>query len=236
MLVDLEDHGAGGLVNGVPCVVGNAQAAVTGFVRRRNRHKGHIHTDHAAAVQRGQRAQNGGHKADKAAALQLALIVTDMPAVIVESGLLGVTFHNLDARADHQTAADLDIVQLFFSGGKGTVQKIGKACAEAVIHPIAALHGHNGLFGGYKFLFQFTQHSFAPLIKIRIPPIKATVCVWGLSCFSRRCPKPPWTGRAYRSRGTHRSGAPVQRACSGCSDRLPLSSSARRQDRRTTWF
>ena len=48
-------------------------------------------------------------------------------------------------------------------------------------------------------------------------------------------PSRPWSWRACRSRGTHRSGAPAQRACSGWTDRLLPSSSFRRQGRRTTW-
>ena len=48
-------------------------------------------------------------------------------------------------------------------------------------------------------------------------------------------PSRPWSWRACRSRGIHRSGAPAQRACNGWTDRLLPSSSFRRQGRRTTW-
>ena len=130
-------------------IVGNAQAAVAVLIRPGNGHKRHIAADVAIPIQIGQRTQNGGHELHQAARLELALVITDMPAVIGEALLLGVTLHYLNAGADHQTAANLHILHFSLAGGQSLIQQLREARTEAVIHPIAGLNGARGHFRCY---------------------------------------------------------------------------------------
>ena len=83
--------------------------------------------------------------------MQLALIVADVPAIIGEALLLGVALDDLDARADHEAAADLDILDLSLARRERLVQQLGEARAEAIVHPVAGAHGLHGLRSGDKF-------------------------------------------------------------------------------------
>ena len=151
MLIDLKDHRARMLKNRAPGVVGDAQAAVALRIRPGDGNKGHVHPD-VVPVQLRQGTQHHGQKTDQAAALKLALIVADVPAVIGKGGLLGIALHHLDAGTDHQAAADLDIRQLFFSGGKGPVHQLRESCAKAVVDPVAGAHSLGGHLGSDKFI------------------------------------------------------------------------------------
>ena len=117
------------------------------------------------AVEVRQRAQHDGHEFHKAILLELALIIADVPAVIAETLLLGVCFDDLDARADHKTAADLDVLHFTLARGEGLVQKLGKTRTEAVVHPVAGLHSLDGLLRRNKFSL-IVVHKNSPLVRI----------------------------------------------------------------------
>ena len=148
-LIDLKDHRAGVLKNGAPGIVGDAQSAVPLPVRPGDGHKGHIHPD-MAAVQLRQGPEHHGQELHQPPALQLALIVPDVPAVIGEGGLLRVALHHLDPGPDHQSAADLHVLQLLLPGGKGPVHQLREARAKAVVHPVAGADRLGGRLRGHK--------------------------------------------------------------------------------------
>ena len=157
LFVDLEDHGAGVFKNRAPGVVGDAQTAVALVIGGGHGDKGHIHLD-MMAVQVGQRAQDHGHELHQTAALQLALVVADVPAVVVEAGLLRVALHHFDARTDHKTAADLHIGHLALACGQRLVQQLGIAAAKAVVDPVTGLHGLDRLLGRDIFALKLVDH------------------------------------------------------------------------------
>ena len=90
LLVDFKNHGAGALKDGAPGIVGDTQAAVPLSVRPGHRYEGHVAADVPVPVQIGQGPQHGGHKLYQPPALELALIVPDVPAVICKGLLLQV--------------------------------------------------------------------------------------------------------------------------------------------------
>ena len=121
VLVDLEDHGAGALKDRAPGIVRNAEAAVAVLIRLGDGNERHVTADVLVAVKIRQRAKHDGHEFHKAVFLELALIVADVPAVIAEALLLGVRLDDLDARADHKAAADLDVLHFTLARGEGLV-------------------------------------------------------------------------------------------------------------------
>ena len=146
VLIDLEDDRAGTLKNRAPGVIRNAKAAVTVLIRPRDGDKGHAAADVLIAVEIRQRAQHDGQELHQPARLQLALIVADVPAIVGKALLLGVALDDLDARADDKPAAHLDVPDLSLARGERVVEQLGKAHAEAVVHPVAAPHRlHGGL-------------------------------------------------------------------------------------------
>ena len=149
-LIDLKDHRAGILKNGAPGIVGDAQAAVPLPVWPGDRHKGHVHPD-IAAVQLRQGPEHHRQEFHQPPALQLAFIVADVPAVIGEGGLLRVALHHLDPGPDHQSAADLHILQLLLPGGKRPVHQLREARAKTVVHPIAGMDRLGGRLRSHKF-------------------------------------------------------------------------------------
>ena len=94
-LVDLKDHRAGGLEDGTPGVVGDAQAAVALVIRQRDGDKCRVAADVPVPVEAGQGAQDHGQELDQATGLQLPLVIPQVPAVIVEGDLLRVALHHL---------------------------------------------------------------------------------------------------------------------------------------------
>ena len=165
VLVDLEDHGAGALKDRAPGIVRNAEATVAVLIRLGDWNKRHIAADVLVAVEVRQRAQHDGHEFHKAILLELALIIADVPAVIAETLLLGVCFDDLDARADHKTAADLDVLHFTLARGEGLVQKLGKTRTEAVVHPVTGLHSLDSLLRRNKFSL-IVVHKNSPLVRI----------------------------------------------------------------------
>ena len=115
-------------------------------------------------VQPGQGTEHHGQKAHQAPALELALIIPQMPAVIGERLLLRVLFHYLDAGADSQPAPDLYIGQLLFPLGQGPVHQLREAGPKAVIHPVAGTHRQPGCLLGADPLFLVLQnlHGILP--------------------------------------------------------------------------
>ena len=166
VLVDLEDHGAGALKDRAPGIVRNAEAAVAVLIRLGDGNECHIAADVLVAIEVRQRAQHDGHEFHKAILLELALIIADVPAVIAETLLLGVCFDNLDARADHKTAADLDVLHFTLARGEGLVQKLGKTRTEAVVHPVAGLHSLDSLLRRNKFSLIVVHKKQSPLVRI----------------------------------------------------------------------
>ena len=165
VLVDLEDHGAGALKDRAPGIVRNTEAAVAVLIRLGDWNECHIAADVLVAVEVRQRAQHDGHEFHKAILLELALVVADVPAVIAETLLLGVCFDDLDARADHKTAADLDVLHFSLTRSERAVEQFGKARAEAVVHPVAGLHSLNSLLRRNKFSL-IVVHKNSPLVRI----------------------------------------------------------------------
>ena len=166
VLVDLEDHGAGALKDRAPGIVRNAEAAVAVLVGLGDGNECHIAADVLVAIEVRQRAQHDGHEFHKAILLELALIIADVPAVIAETLLLGVCFDNLDARADHKTVADLDVLHFTLARGEGLVQKLGKTRTEAVVHPVAGLHSLDSLLRRNKFSLIVVHKKQSPLVRI----------------------------------------------------------------------
>ena len=137
LLVDLKDHGACALKDGPPGVVGDAQSAVPLVVRGRDRHEGHIAADMLVPVQIGQGTEHGGQEFHQPPALEFALIVPDVPAVVREGLLFRVLLYHLDSGADHQTASDLHILYGPFPLGQRPVQQLREPRPEAVVHPVS---------------------------------------------------------------------------------------------------
>ena len=158
-LVDLKDHRAGGLEDGTPGVVGDAQAAVALVIRQRDGDKCRVAADVPVPVEAGQGAQDHGQELDQATGLQLPLVIPQVPAVIVEGDLLRVALHHLDPGADDQSAADLHVCQPAFPGGQRPVHQLRISAAEAVVYPVTGadrpLRGH------------LRCHKFAP-VKLHI--------------------------------------------------------------------
>ena len=165
VLVDLEDHGAGALKDRAPGIVRNAEAAVAVLIRLGDGNERHVTADVLVAVEVRQRAKHDGHEFHKAVFLELALIVADVPAVIAEALLLGVRLDDLDARADHKAAANLDVLHFALARGKRLVQKLGKTRTEAVVHPVAGLHSLDSLLRRNKFSL-IVVHKNSPLVRI----------------------------------------------------------------------
>ena len=165
VLVDLEDHGAGALKDRAPGIVRNTEAAVAVLVGLGNGNECHVAADMLVAVEIRQRAQHDRHEFHEPARLELPLIVADVPAIVGEALLLGVCFDNLNARADHKTAADLDVLHFTLARGEGLVQKLGEARAEAVVHPVAGLHSLDSLLRRNKFSL-IVVHKNSPLVRI----------------------------------------------------------------------
>ena len=151
MLVDLKNDRAGAFKDGAPGVAGDAESAATLRIRLGDRNKCHIAADVLIAVEIGQRAQHDRQEFYQTAGLELALIVADVPAVVREALLLGIALDDLDARADHKSAADLDILDFSLACGERLVQQLRKARAEAVVHPVAGLYGLRRLLRTHKF-------------------------------------------------------------------------------------
>ena len=72
---------------------------------------------------------------------------------------------DLDAWADHKTAADLDVLHFILARGEGLVQKLGKTRTEAVVHPVAGLHSLDSLLRRNKFSL-IVVHKNSPLVRI----------------------------------------------------------------------
>ena len=160
MLIDLKNDRAGALKDGAPRVVRDAESAVALRVRLRNGDEGHIAADVLVAVKAGQRAQHDRQEFHQPARLELALIVADVPAVVGEALLLGVAFDDLDARADHKPAADLDVLDFSLARRERLVQQLREARAEAVVHPVAGAHCLDGfLWSGKLGCFHFQSPS-----------------------------------------------------------------------------
>ena len=162
MLVDLKDHRAGRLKDGAPSIVGDAQAAVALLIRLGYRHKGHIDPD-VVAIKLGQVAQNHGHEGTQSPALELPLVVSNVPAIIVEGLLLRVLLYYLDAGTDHQSTPDLHVGELVSPLRQGPVHQFGESAPKAVVYPVAATHRQTGrLLGRHKFTFIVRKHGFPP--------------------------------------------------------------------------
>ena len=167
LLVDLKNYGAGALGDGPPGIVRDAQAAVPLSVRPGHRYEGHVAADVPVPVQIGQGTQHGGHEPHQPPALELALIVPDVPAVVCKGLLLRVLLHHLDPGADHQAAPDLHVPYGPFPPGQRPVQQLREAGAEAVVYPVAGLDRLNRLFGRDKFDCLLVNHySFPPFQKL----------------------------------------------------------------------
>ena len=138
VLVDLKDDSPGILKDDAPGEVRDTEAAIAVRVRLGDGDARNVHAD-VAAVELGHQAQRDGHEAHESAGLELALIVADVPAIIVEGLLFGIALHDLDARADDEAAADLDVLDLALALSERLIHQLGKARAEAVIHPVAGL-------------------------------------------------------------------------------------------------
>ncbi len=153
MLVDFKDYRPGVFKDGSPGVVGNTQTAKALVIWPGNGNKRRIHPD-MTAVKLRKLAQNHRHKAAQATALELALVVSDVPTVIGEGGLLGILLNHLNAGANHQTAPDFHIPQFALPCRQRAVHQLGKACAESIVHPVSRLHRPGGSpLGAYKFMF-----------------------------------------------------------------------------------
>ncbi|SCH87278.1 Uncharacterised protein [uncultured Clostridium sp.] len=160
-LIDLKDHRTRVFKNRPPGIVGNSQAAVAVPIRFGHRDEGHIDPD-IAPVELRQGPEHHRQKLHQPSALQLPLIVPDMPAVVGERGLLRVALHHLDPGPDHQAAPDLDVFQLLFSRRKRPVHQFGKARAKAVIYPVAGSNRFCRHFGSNKFTHIVLYHLFSP--------------------------------------------------------------------------
>ena len=162
MLIDLKNHRAGRLKDGTPGVVGDTQSAIALLIGLGHRHKGHVYPN-VMAVKLGQIAQKHGHKGTQPPALELPLIVTDVPAVVVKGLLLRILLHHFNTRTDHQTAPDLYVGQLVPALRQGPVHQFGESAPKAVVYPVAAAHRQTGrLLGRHKFTFIVKKHGFPP--------------------------------------------------------------------------
>ena len=115
------------------------------------------------AVECREKAEYHRHEFYETAGLEFPFVVTDMPAVVGEAFLFRVSLNDLDARTDHETAADLNIPQMTFSCSKCFIKKFRESAAESIIDPVAIFYGcRNGSLRSYDLalvIFHMNPHS-----------------------------------------------------------------------------
>ena len=145
VLVDFKDDRLCARNDGLPEVATRAETHIALGIRAGNRDKGNVRAEFSLPIEEGNQAKCGRHKFDSACAVEFALVVAEVCALIAEGLSLRICLENRNLGGNDETAAHGHIANRAAARRKCRVQKFGKASAEAVVNIITVPYGQNRL-------------------------------------------------------------------------------------------
>ena len=147
VLVEFKDDRLCARNDGLPEVATRAETHIPLGIRTGNRDKGKVRAKFSLPIEEGNQAKCGRHKFDAACAVEFALVVAEVCALIAEGLSLRICLENRNLGGNDETAAHGHIANRAAARRKCLVQKFGKASAEAVVNIITVPYGGDSLRG-----------------------------------------------------------------------------------------